>query len=249
MKLHTLLEVLPIYTLFGKDDPDIMNIRNHHEKVKQGDLFICIQGLDVDSHTLAKTAVNNGAVALITERLVEVDVPVIVVPDSRKAMAVVADFYYKQPSHDLLLVGVTGTNGKTTTTHLIERIYTLAGLKTGLIGTLYVKMGDELEQNRNTTPDSLTLQQTFRRFCNANVHAAVMEVSSHALVQGRVHGCDYDIAVFTNLSQDHLDYHKTMEEYRSAKGLLFAQLGNAYFKKNPKFAVINMDDSSADYFI
>ncbi len=249
MKLHTLLEVLPLYTLQGEGNPEITNIRNHHEKVKAGDLFICIAGLDVDSHTLAKEAVNNGAVALLSERPLDVEVPVVIVPDSKKAMAVIADFFYNQPSHELLLVGVTGTNGKTTTTHLIEKIYSFSGMKTGLIGTLYVKIGEELEPISNTTPDSLTLQQTFRRFCNADVKASVMEVSSHALVQGRVHGCDYDIAVFTNLSQDHLDYHKTMEEYRNAKGLLFSQLGNSYFKNHPKYAVINLDDPNADFFM
>jgi UDP-N-acetylmuramoyl-L-alanyl-D-glutamate--2,6-diaminopimelate ligase len=249
MRLHTLLEVLPFYKVHGEGNPAISNIANHHKKVKNGDLFICIQGLEVDSHSLAHVAEMNGAAAILAERKVDVHIPVILVPDTKKAMAVLSDYFYKQPSHQLLLVGVTGTNGKTTTTHLIDQVFTGNGIKTGLIGTMHIKAGDELEVSHNTTPDSLTLQQTFYRFCEKGITSAIMEVSSHALDQGRVHGCDYDIAVFTNLSQDHLDYHRSMDEYRNAKGLLFSQLGNTYFKKSPKYAIINKDDGAADYLI
>jgi UDP-N-acetylmuramoyl-L-alanyl-D-glutamate--2,6-diaminopimelate ligase len=249
MRLHTLLEVLPFYKVHGEGNPAISNIANHHKKVMNGDLFICIQGLEVDSHTLAHVAEMNGAAAILAERKVDVNIPLILVPDTKKAMAVLADYFYKQPSHQLMLVGVTGTNGKTTTTHLIEQVFSGNGIKTGLIGTMHIKAGDELEVSHNTTPDSLTLQQTFSRFCQKGITSAIMEVSSHALDQGRVHGCDYDIAVFTNLSQDHLDYHRSMDDYRNAKGLLFSQLGNTYFKKTPKYAIINKDDAAAEYFI
>ncbi|WP_201716942.1 UDP-N-acetylmuramoyl-L-alanyl-D-glutamate--2,6-diaminopimelate ligase [Rossellomorea arthrocnemi] len=249
MRLHTLLEVLPFFSVQGEGNPAISNIANHHKKVKNGDLFICINGLEVDSHSLAGVAEKNGAAAILAERGLVADVPVIIVPDTKKAMAILADYFYKQPSHQLLLVGVTGTNGKTTTTHLIDHVFTQSGVKTGLIGTLHIKVGDELQVSHNTTPDSLTLQQTFKQFCDKGVRSAIMEVSSHALDQGRVHGCDYDIAVFTNLTQDHLDYHKSMDDYRNAKGLLFSQLGNTYFKKSPKYAIINKDDEAADYFI
>jgi UDP-N-acetylmuramoyl-L-alanyl-D-glutamate--2,6-diaminopimelate ligase len=249
MRLHTLLEVLPFFSVQGEGNPAISNIANHHKKVKNGDLFICINGLEVDSHSLAGVAEKNGAAAILAERSLDADVPVIIVPNTKKAMAILADYFYQQPSHQLLLVGVTGTNGKTTTTHLIDHVFTQSGMKTGLIGTLHIKVGDELQVSHNTTPDSLTLQQTFKRFCDKGVRSAIMEVSSHALDQGRVHGCDYDIAVFTNLTQDHLDYHKSMDDYRNAKGLLFSQLGNTYFKKFPKYAIINKDDEAADYFI
>lgn len=249
MRLHALLEVLPFYKVQGEGNPAISNIANHHKKVRNGDLFICIKGLEVDSHSLARVAEKNGAAAILAEREVDVDIPVIIVPDTKKAMAVLSDHFYEQPSHRLLLVGVTGTNGKTTTTNLIDQIFTGNGMKTGLIGTMHIKAGDELEVSHNTTPDSLTLQQTFHRFCKKGVKSAIMEVSSHALDQGRVHGCDYDIAVFTNLSQDHLDYHRSMDEYRNAKGLLFSQLGNTYYKKTPKYAIINKDDHAAEYFI
>ena len=249
MRLHTLLEVLPFFSVQGEGNPAISNIANHHKKVKNGDLFICVTGLEVDSHSLAGVAESNGAAAILSERTLEANVPVIIVPDTKKAMAILADYFYKQPSHQLLMVGVTGTNGKTTTTQLIDHVFTQNGMKTGVIGTLHIKVGDELQVSHNTTPDSLTLQKTFKRFCDKGVSSAIMEVSSHALHQGRVHGCDYDIAVFTNLSQDHLDYHKSMDDYRNAKGLLFSQLGNTYFKKSPKYAIINKDDESADYFI
>ncbi|MBM7586737.1 UDP-N-acetylmuramoyl-L-alanyl-D-glutamate--2,6-diaminopimelate ligase [Bacillus pakistanensis] len=249
MKLQTLLEVLPFYTVQGKGNPDITDLKNHHEKVTSGDLFICIKGSDVDSHTLAKEAEQRGAVAVLSEVPLNLGIPVVMVHDTRRAMAILSDYFYNQPSRDLLLIGVTGTNGKTTTTHIIETVLNSAGRKTGAIGTLYVKTGDEIEESKNTTPDSLTLQQTFSKFIEKGIDSAVMEVSSHALYQGRVHGCDYDIAVFTNLTQDHLDYHSSMEEYRSAKGLLFSQLGNTYSKGSPKYAIINIDDPSADYFI
>ncbi|MGM0827086.1 MAG: UDP-N-acetylmuramoyl-L-alanyl-D-glutamate--2,6-diaminopimelate ligase [Bacillota bacterium] len=249
MRLHTLLEVLPFFSVEGEGNPAISNIANHHKKVKNGDLFICINGLEVDSHSLTPLAEKNGAAAILAERSIEANVPVIIVPDTKKAMAILADYFYKQPSHQLLLVGVTGTNGKTTTTHLIDQVLTHCGMKTGLIGTMHIKVGDELQVSHNTTPDSLTLQQTFKQFCDKGVRSAIMEVSSHALHQGRVHGCDYDIAVFTNLTQDHLDYHKSMDDYRNAKGLLFSQLGNTYFKKSPKYAIINKDDEAADFFI
>ena len=144
------------------------------------------------------------------------------------------------------LIGITGTNGKTTTSHLIEKIFADQGQETGLIGTMYSKMAEQKFETKNTTPEGLTLQKTFKQMVDRNVSTAVMEVSSHALVEGRVHGCDYDIAVFTNLTQDHLDYHKTMDEYRRAKGLLFSQLGNTFYgDQNPKYAVLNADDDAS----
>lgn len=163
-------------------------------------------------------------------------------------MAVLADYFYDQPTHKLHLIGVTGTNGKTTTTHLIDHIFRNAGYKTGLIGTMYTKINDQQYEVKNTTPDSLTLQKTFKKMIEENVTHASMEVSSHALHMGRVHGCDFDVAVFTNLTQDHLDYHQTMEEYRNAKGLLFAQLGNKYDHHHPKFSILNGDDPASDYY-
>lgn len=166
-----------------------------------------------------------------------------------RSLAVLADYFYGQPTHKLHLIGITGTNGKTTTSHIMDEIMRAHGHKTGLIGTINMKIGDETFEVKNTTPDALTLQQTFRRMVEQNVNSAVMEVSSHALSLGRVHGCDYDVAVFTNLTQDHLDYHKTMEEYKHAKGLLFAQLGNSYHHNREKYAVLNSDDPVTEEYM
>jgi UDP-N-acetylmuramoyl-L-alanyl-D-glutamate--2,6-diaminopimelate ligase len=248
MKLQTLLSYLHDFTTYVGENPTITSIEMDSRQVKKGALFICIKGFTVDGHDFAKQAVENGAVAIIAERPLDVDAPVIVVRDSRRAMAVLADAFYGQPTHQLHLIGVTGTNGKTTTTHIIERIARRANKKTGLIGTVHIKIGDDTYPTKNTTPESLLLQRTFKQMVDEGVDVAVMEVSSHALHMGRVHGCDYDVAVFTNLTQDHLDYHGTMEEYRNAKGLLFSQLGNRYDHKRPKFAVLNNDDPASQYY-
>jgi UDP-N-acetylmuramoyl-L-alanyl-D-glutamate--2,6-diaminopimelate ligase len=248
MKLQTLLSYLHDFTTYVGENPTITSIEMDSRQVKKGALFICIKGFTVDGHDFAKQAVENGAVAIIAERPLDVDAPVIVVRDSRRAMAVLADAFYGQPTHQLHLIGVTGTNGKTTTTHIIERIARRANKKTGLIGTVHIKIGDDTYPTKNTTPESLLLQRTFKQMVDEGVDVAVMEVSSHALHMGRVHGCDYDVAVFTNLTQDHLDYHGTMEEYRNAKGLLFSQLGNRYDHRRPKFAVLNNDDPASQYY-
>src|SRR3954452_9295489 len=228
MKLQKLLENLHAIIPYNGENPEIISIENDNRKVQKGSLFICIKGYTVDGHDFAESAVENGAAAILAERALSLDVPVILVKDTTRAMAVLSDAFYGQPTKKLHLIGITGTNGKTTTSHLIEKIMVDAGQKTGLIGTMYTKIADKTIETKNTTPESLTLQKTFKQMVEAGVDIAVMEVSSHALDLGRVHGCDYDVAVFTNLSQDHLDYHKTMDEYKRAKSLLFAQLGNTF---------------------
>lgn len=223
MKLHELIGYLHPFVDYKGENPEITSIENDNRRVTPGSLFICIKGYTVDGHDFAGSAVKNGAKQLVlAERELPVNVPVIVVKDTVRAMAVLADAFYGQPSQKLHMVGITGTNGKTTTSLIIEQIFKDAGQKTGLIGTMYTKIGEQIFEVKNTTPESLTLQKTFKRMVDEQVDTAVMEVSSHALVYGRVHGTDYNVAVFTNLTQDHLDYHKTMEEYRKAKGLLFS---------------------------
>lgn len=249
MKLHELLNNLHALVPFSGENPDITSIENDNRKVQQGSLFICIKGYTVDGHDFAEAAVKSGAVAVIAEHDLPLNVPVIVVNDTNRAMAVLADAFYGQPSRKFKLVGITGTNGKTTVSHLIEKVLSDAGKKTGLIGTMYTKIGAKMIETKNTTPESLTLQKTFKSMADEGVEAAVMEVSSHALDEGRVHGTEFDVAVFTNLSQDHLDYHHTMEEYKHAKGLLFSQLGNTFETNKPKFAVLNVDDPAADSFM
>ncbi|WHY68622.1 UDP-N-acetylmuramoyl-L-alanyl-D-glutamate--2,6-diaminopimelate ligase [Neobacillus sp. SuZ13] len=248
MKLQKLLKNLHLLVPYLGEDPEITSIENDNRKVQNGSLFICIKGYTVDGHDFAESAVKSGAAAVLAERPLSLDVPVILVKDTTRAMAVLADAFYEQPTKNLHLIGITGTNGKTTTSHLIEKIFADANQKTGLIGTMYTKIADKTIETKNTTPESLTLQKTFRQMVEAGVDIAVMEVSSHALDLGRVHGCDYDVAVFTNLTQDHLDYHKTMEEYKRAKSLLFAQLGNTFDHQKPKFAILNADDPASDMY-
>jgi UDP-N-acetylmuramoyl-L-alanyl-D-glutamate--2,6-diaminopimelate ligase len=249
MELLTLLSYLhEIQPINLKKNPIITSIEMDSREVKKGSLFICVKGYTVDGHDYAEQAVKNGAAAIIAEKDVPVDVPVIKVKDSRRAMAILADAFYGQPTHKLHLIGVTGTNGKTTTTYLIDQIFQAYGKKTGLIGTIQMKIGNETFETKNTTPESLTLQKVFHQMLEKGVETAVMEVSSHALDMGRVHGCDFDVAVFTNLTQDHLDYHETMEKYLQAKGLLFAQLGNRYNHQKPKFAVLNSDEPASSVY-
>jgi UDP-N-acetylmuramoyl-L-alanyl-D-glutamate--2,6-diaminopimelate ligase len=249
MKLHTLLSCLHDFPAIPEENPVITSVEMDSRLVQEGSLFICINGYTVDGHDFAEQAVQKGAAAIVAERPLDVKVPVVIVKNTSRAMAVLADYFYGQPTQKLHLIGVTGTNGKTTTSHIINEIMREHGQTTGLIGTINMKIGDEVFEVKNTTPDSLTLQKMFHEMVKKKVQTAVMEVSSHALHLGRVHGCEYDVAVFTNLTQDHLDYHKTMEEYKYAKGLLFAQLGNNFQHNKVKYAVLNNDDDATKDYI
>lgn len=223
-------------------DLEINSITQDTREITEGSLFVCITGALFDGHQFAQDAVEKGAVLLIAEKPIDVSVPIIYVANANRAMAIVADAFYDHPSQDFRIIGVTGTNGKTTITHLIDQIFRDHQEVTGVIGTMYRRIGNTTFETKNTTPDSLTLQKTFAEMRQKNVTTCAMEVSSHSLVQGRVWGTDFDIAVFTNLSQDHLEYHHTMEEYAHAKSLLFSQLGNIYNPEKPKYAILNMDD-------
>jgi len=248
MKLEELLEHLYIKKWLVKGNPTIHSIEMDSRKITQGSLFICMKGFTVDGHDFAKEAVEKGAVALIVEKPVGLNVPTVQVKDSQRAMAILADAFYDSPTEKLHLVGVTGTNGKTTTTYVLDKIFEDAGKKTGRIGTINTKINGIEYKTVNTTPESLALQKWFHEMVSGGTDVCVMEVSSHALHLGRVRGCDFDVAVFTNLSQDHLDYHETMEAYKQAKGILFSQLGNAYGRKRKKYAVLNSDDQASSYY-
>lgn len=243
---------LPILNaeIIGDIDIHINGIEVDSRQVRPGNLFICLPGFTVDGHDYASKAVENGAVALICQRKLPIDIPQIIVKDSRFVMSLIADVFYQQPSHKLKVIGVTGTNGKTTTTHLIEKILANKGHLSGLIGTIKMKIGNETFDVKNTTPDALELQKSFAKMLEVGSDYAIMEVSSHALDIGRVRGINYHIAVFTNLTQDHLDYHQTMDKYREAKGLLFSQLGNVYSNSQDKnkYAVLNSDDMASEYY-
>ncbi|OZM58758.1 UDP-N-acetylmuramoyl-L-alanyl-D-glutamate--2,6-diaminopimelate ligase [Lottiidibacillus patelloidae] len=245
MKLEALLKHLFSYTYEGDTNINLSSIEIDSRLQQEGSLFVCIRGSNNDGHQFAKQAVDNGAVAVVAEYKLKLDVPVIVVPNTKKALAILADAFYGKPSQKMKLIGITGTNGKTTISYLLEKILQDRQMKTGLIGTINMKINNESYDVKNTTPDALFLQRAFRRMLDNDVEIVIMEVSSHALDYGRVWGCDFNIAVFTNLSQEHLDYHKTMVEYKYAKSLLFSQLGNTYHEENKKIAIINEDDEQA----
>ncbi|GAA3403941.1 UDP-N-acetylmuramoyl-L-alanyl-D-glutamate--2,6-diaminopimelate ligase [Paenibacillus hodogayensis] len=231
-------------------DTVIAGVQTDSRKVRPGDLFICIPGLVSDGHDFAAKAAAAGAAALVVERDVPVALPKLFVRDARYAMAVIACSFYRYPSRELKLIGVTGTNGKTTTSMLIEHILRDRQFNTGLMGTISMKIGDRWFEAERTTQEAADLQMNLRNMRDAGAEFAVMEVSSHALELGRVKGCRFRTAVFTNLTQDHLDFHHTMDRYKAAKGLLFSRLGNE-FAEDPDeaaFAVLNADDdASADY--
>ncbi|WP_096199256.1 UDP-N-acetylmuramoyl-L-alanyl-D-glutamate--2,6-diaminopimelate ligase [Bacillus sp. FJAT-45350] len=248
MKLDKLTNILQNHKKIGDGNPEISSVEMDSREVTNGSLFICIDGYTVDGHDFIDKAIENGAVAVLAEKEVETTVPVIRVHDTKRAMAIVANYFYNHPTRSLNLIGITGTNGKTTITHLIEKILRDVGENTGLIGTMYMKIGDEVREVKNTTPESLSLQKAFHEMREKKVDTAVMEVSSHALHLGRVRGCDFNIAVFTNLTPDHLDYHKTMEAYMYAKGLLFAQLGNTYDEGKLKVGILNNDDPASQEY-
>ncbi|MEC0369946.1 UDP-N-acetylmuramoyl-L-alanyl-D-glutamate--2,6-diaminopimelate ligase [Paenibacillus chibensis] len=250
MKLNELASTLTIAQIIGNGDITITGLQTDSRKVAPGDLFICLPGYTVDGHDYALKAAEQGAAALVVERQLDIDLPQVIVKDSRYAMAVMADAFFGSPSSHMKMIGVTGTNGKTTTTYLIEKMMNDHGVNTGLIGTIQMRYGGRTFPMSGTTPEALELQRSLDDMSAGGVQCCVMEVSSHALEQGRVKGTDFRTAIFTNLTQDHLDYHKSMEEYRAAKGLFFSRLGNKFShqKSQRKYAVLNLDDEASQYF-
>jgi UDP-N-acetylmuramyl-tripeptide synthetase len=222
MRLLELLSGIKQVQTYGITDVEVTGVAYDSRKVKPGNLFFCITGFKTDGHTYAKAAVENGASVLIVERPVaEVDLPQIVVDNSRKSMAQISSAFYGHPTRKIKLIGITGTNGKTTTAFMVENILRAAGHKTGLLGTIECRIGDDVLPVERTTPESADLQRLFETMVRSGVTAAVMEVSSHAIDLMRVEACEFNAIVFTNLSQDHLDYHGTMEEYFSVKKRIF----------------------------
>ncbi len=205
-------------------DPEITGIAYDSRRVAAGGVFVCIKGFETDGHKFARSAVQNGAAIIVAEDKVDVDVPVVYTDNSRRYIAELAARYYNHPSSNFGLVGVTGTNGKTTTTYLIKSILEAAGKYVGVIGTNQNIVGDKVlvtQSNTPTTPNALELQQLFSEMSESDADWVVMEVSSHALALDRVYGCNFNVGVFTNLTRDHLDFHKTMDNYLAAKAKLF----------------------------
>ncbi len=241
MELKQLLQQTPHKTLQGDTCCLVEKIEYDSRKVSLGDVFVCVTGFQADGHKFAKMAVEKGAAALICEHMPE-DIPeniiVVQVENSRVALADMAVAFYGDPSEKLAVVGITGTNGKTTTTYLLQSVLGCVGKKMGIIGTIENRIGDRIIPTERTTPESKELQALFGQMASEDVSHVMMEVSSHALDLKRVAGVHFAVAVFTNLTQDHLDYHKTMENYKIAKSELFQMAEKA---------VINIDDEAGEY--
>ncbi len=222
------------------NDPEILSIHYRAQDVTPGGLFIAVKGLKADGHGYIDQAIENGAVAVVVERHIKTRVRSIAVKSTRRAMSAISARFYGNPSEKLVLVGISGTNGKTTTTWIVEHILKAAGHETGVIGTINWRYKDQVADTPVTTPESMDLQRMLAVMVTAGVTHVVMEVSSHALALHRVRDCFFDAAIFTNLTQDHLDYHKTMGAYWACKRKLYTrQLARG--SKNGR-AIINIDD-------
>ena len=244
MLLKDLIKLLDKYETKNFLDVDVKGLSYNSLTTKDGDIFICIRGEASDGHKYASNAVEKGAVALFCEEEMPIDVPQIIVEDTKRTMAKIAAAFYGEPSKTINLYGVTGTNGKTTVTHLLQRILEENEQKCALIGTLGYKLSssDEYKDAKHTTPQPPELQRDLRLMADSDIKNVVMEVSSHSLEQNRVGCCDFDGAIITNLTQDHLDYHITMNNYFKAKALIFLGV------KKDGFTVINNDDEYAERF-
>jgi UDP-N-acetylmuramoyl-L-alanyl-D-glutamate--2,6-diaminopimelate ligase len=242
MQLKTLVAAIPVRQVIGTLDRTVESIAYDSRRVQRNGLFVALPGQKVDGRDFIQQAIEKGAAAIVAER--EENHPratCVVVENARYALADLAASFYGFPARRLKLAGVTGTNGKTTTTFLIKHICDKASLRCGLIGTVRYEIGERVLPAIRTTPESADLQELLAQIVNAGGKAAAMEVSSHALAQERTRGLEWDVAVFTNLTQDHLDFHSTMENYFESKLKLFTQLAGQRHKRKP-VAVVNIDD-------
>lgn len=246
MRLSDLLTGVDFQYQQGSDDVNISMLHYDSRKILPGGLFLCLPGQLTDGHVFIEQAVKNGAVAVVVERGVPVQLGITCVKttNARKTMARIAANFYDHPSTQLRVVGITGTNGKTTVSHLIQIILEEYGAKTGILGTLYARIDKWQKEYGHTTPESVEVQEFLDMVRQMSGQWAIMEVSSHALEQFRVEEIDFNVAVFTNLTQDHLDYHGTMEEYARAKSKLFSMIPAV----PGYFCIINGDDPSCSLF-
>lgn len=247
MKLRNIVDNIDYIELVNLDDLsyEIEGLSYNSKKAKPRDLFFCLPGEHVDGHEYAQEAVTNGASICVVERRLNIDTPQIVVHSTEEMIARISNLFYAEPSSKLNIIGVTGTNGKTTVTHLIQKLYESLGQNCALIGTLghKYKSSDQYMDAKHTTPQAPELQEVLYHINEKCIDNVVMEVSSHSLVQHRVDYVDFNGAILTNLTQDHLDFHITMENYFKAKAELFANLVTG------DFAVINNDDNYAPRFL
>jgi UDP-N-acetylmuramoyl-L-alanyl-D-glutamate--2,6-diaminopimelate ligase len=245
VKLSVLLADLPIIETRGDLNVEVSGLTKDSREVREGSLFLATES----SEPFVAEALRRGAVSVLSERRLHEGFPCsVVVKEMKGAVGAVASRFYGFPSGELFVTGITGTNGKTTTAYLIESILLCAGETAGVVGTISHRFGGKVYEAGNTTPDAVEMHRLLSEMRGAGTRYVAMEVSSHALKQGRVEGIQFDAAVFTNLTHDHLDYHKTLEDYRQSKGFLFSR----YLKesrKAPKYAILNMDDPNAKGFV
>ncbi|MDX8366782.1 UDP-N-acetylmuramoyl-L-alanyl-D-glutamate--2,6-diaminopimelate ligase [Cytobacillus sp. IB215665] len=254
MRLQEIASLFTIKRTEGNLETEITGLQMDSRKIVKGNLFICvpeIKGFLKDRHLFAKDAVKNGAAALIVEKDVEdvdVKIPKIFVKDARHALAIIASHFYNYPSHEMKLIGITGTNGKTTTSYIIDKILSDYNYTTGLMGNNGTKINGKVVPSDINTQEPPVLQHNLRRMRDCDTDYCVMEVTSQGLDMNRVLGCNFRTAIFTNLTQDHIDYHGTFEDYRNTKGLLFTRLGNTFNPNEKKYAILNANDPSYHYF-
>lgn len=239
--IQVLEEQVEVVERRGDYGISVGSITDDSRSVREGSVFVAVKGEHVDGHQFIPAAMKAGMAALVLERpATDLSIPYARVTDSRKALGLLGSQFYGEPSTHLRMIGVTGTNGKTTTTYVCKTLLEALGRQVGLIGTVAYQIGKETIPASHTTPGALELQQLLAKMVGGGCTTAVMEVSSHALAQDRVAGCEYDVAVFSNLTQDHLDFHHTMEEYFQAKLRLFTGLTGT--RKPNKRAILNIDD-------
>jgi len=240
MRLQELLARLGAAELRGDPTLEIVDVTHDSRRSSPGSLFVAVRGLAADGNQFVEAARKKGAVAICSEAPPEGEGTWVRVPDAREALALLSAAALRDPARALDLVGVTGTNGKTTTTYLVDSALRAAGETVGLVGTVEYRVGDRIGEASRTTPESSDLQALFRDMVDAGCRRAVLEVSSHALALKRVHGLEFEVAVFTNLTRDHLDYHGDMDAYFAAKRILFESLLRA-----DGHAIVNLDDDRA----
>ena len=237
MKLKELLRGLGVLELHADEALDITGVQYDSRQVSPGDLFVAISGFQTDGHKYIPKAMENGAACVVCEKKPETDIPYVLVPDARAALAALGANWFGHPADDMCVIGITGTNGKTTSTYLLKHVLEKTlGAKVGLIGTIQNMIGDEILHTERTTPESFELQKLFADMRDAGCTHVIMEVSSHALVLHRADQIRFGAAVFTNLTEDHLDFHKTMDAYCDAKAMLFRRC---------ETGAVNVDDAYA----
>jgi UDP-N-acetylmuramoyl-L-alanyl-D-glutamate--2,6-diaminopimelate ligase len=250
IKLSRLLEGVEVLEA-PPTDPEVTGLCYDSRRLKAGDCFVAIPGTHTDGHRYVETALRDGAVAAVVARRIGTAWPQVLVRDTRRALALMSSTFYRHPSRDMVVIGVTGTDGKTTTTTMIHQVLLSAGRQAGSMSTVDLRFGDAVDPNdsRQTTLEALEIQQQLARMHDGGLKYAVIETSSHGLAQQRVLGVDYDVAVFTNIAHDHLDFHRTIEAYREAKARLIDLTAESAPKGTEKTAVLNRDDPSYAYLV